>query len=335
MKFEYLDLHTLDAYFNLACEQYVFDELPRDRSYLMLWQNRNTIVIGRYQNTYSQINSDYVRQHGINVARRLSGGGAVYHDMGNLNYTVITDAGDMDALNMQLFCLPVVRTLRSLGVNAEVNGRNDITVDGKKFSGNSQYVKNGRVMHHGTVLFDSDLSVVGEALRVDESKIAGKGVASVRSRVTNVRPYLKDGVTLPDFRSMLLKEVTAGSEAVEHILSDAELEKITAMREQYASWEWNFGRSPAFTASKVKRFDGCGRIEACLSSEHGRVTSLEFYGDFFSFLSPELLAERFIGVCLSENEFRAVLRGISPADYFSGIDKEEFSSFMLSFTGNG
>lgn len=331
MKFEYLDLHSTDPYFNLACEQFIFDELPRDRSYLMLWQNHNTIVVGRYQNTYSQINIDYVREHGINVARRLSGGGTVYHDRGNLNYTIITDAGDMEELNMQLFCLPVVRTLQGLGAHAEINGRNDIIIDGKKFSGNSQYVKNGRIMHHGTILFDSDLSAVGDALRVDESKIAAKGIPSVRSRVTNVRPYLNDSsLTLSRFRALLLQEITAGAEASEHILTADEQEKIRALREHYASWEWNYGHSPACTVSKAQRFEGCGRIEACLSADRGRVTELEFFGDFFSFLSPELLAERFVGACLTEDAFRAILRTAEPADYFSGIDKEEFSAFMLS-----
>ena len=181
MKLSYLDLMTTDPSYNLAMEQHVFDCLPRDRMYFMLWQNDNAIIVGKYQNTIAEINEEAVRERGIRVVRRLSGGGAVYHDMGNLNFTFITDVGESNALDLKLFCEPVVRTLATLGVKAEVNGRNDITIDGKKFSGNSQYIRQGRVMHHGTIMFDSDLSVVSEALRVDPTKIQTKGIRSVRS----------------------------------------------------------------------------------------------------------------------------------------------------------
>ena len=207
MKLSYLDLMTTDPSYNLAMEQYVFDCLPRDRMYFMLWQNDNAIIVGKYQNTIAEINEEAVRERGIRVVRRLSGGGAVYHDMGNLNFTFITDVGESNALDLKLFCEPVVRTLATLGVKAEVNGRNDITIDGKKFSGNSQYIRQGRVMHHGTIMFDSDLSVVSEALRVDPTKIQTKGIRSVRSRVTNVAEHLPEKVTLPEFRRILLENI--------------------------------------------------------------------------------------------------------------------------------
>ncbi len=182
MKLSYLDLTTTDPSYNLAMEQYVFDCLPRDRMYFMLWQNDNSIIVGKYQNTLSEINLEAVERRGIRVVRRLSGGGAVYHDMGNLNFTFITDAASGTALDMKLFCQPVVRTLAALGVHAEVNGRNDITIDGKKFSGNSQYLRQGRVMHHGTIMFNSDLSVVSEALQVDPTKFQTKQPGDKRCR---------------------------------------------------------------------------------------------------------------------------------------------------------
>lgn len=219
MKLSYLDLMTTDPSYNLAMEQYVFDCLPRDRMYFMLWQNDNAIIVGKYQNTISEINEQAVRERGIRVVRRLSGGGAVYHDMGNLNFTFITDAGGSSALDMKLFCAPVVRTLAALGVKAEVNGRNDITIDGKKFSGNSQYLRQGRVMHHGTIMFDSDLSVVGEALRVDPTKIQTKGIRSVRSRVTNVAEHLPERVTLPEFRRILLENILRENQGEEYPLT--------------------------------------------------------------------------------------------------------------------
>ena len=191
-----INLYTTDAAFNLAAEQHVFENLPRDRDYLMLWQNANAVIIGKYQNTLAEINTTYIEEHHIQVIRRLSGGGAVYHDLGNLNYTFITDARENEGVNLRSFCEPVVQALRSLGVPAEINGRNDITVEEKKISGNAQYLRNGRVMHHGTLLFDSDLSVVGEALRVDPQKISAKGIHSVRSRVTNIRPYLREDIPI-------------------------------------------------------------------------------------------------------------------------------------------
>ena len=159
-KLSYLNLYTTDPAWNLAAEQYVFDRLPRDRTYFMLWQNDNAIIIGKHQNTAAEINEQFVRENGVRVVRRLSGGGAVYHDMGNLNFTFIADAGDMESINFRLFCRPVVAALAKIGVTAEINGRNDMTIDGQKFSGNSQYLKEGRVMHHGTIMFDSNLDLV-------------------------------------------------------------------------------------------------------------------------------------------------------------------------------
>ena len=188
-KVVFIESNSNDPRFNLALEQYVFDEMPKDREYFWLWQNHNTIVVGKHQNTAQEINQTYVREHGITVVRRLSGGGAVYHDMGNVNFTFIADTGDMETLNLHAFCTPVVNTLEQIGVKAEVSGRNDITIDGKKFSGNSQYIKHGRIMHHGTLMFDSDLSVVSKALQVSSDKYESKGFKSVKSRVTNIKPY--------------------------------------------------------------------------------------------------------------------------------------------------
>ena len=202
---EYINSPRTDPCWNLALEQYVFDSLDRSKSYFMLWQNHNTIVVGKNQNTVAEINSDFVRAHDITVVRRLSGGGAVYHDLGNLNFTFITDADKMDGIDLHMFCVPIVETLRSFGVQAEISGRNDITVDGKKFSGNSQYVREGRVMHHGTIMFDSDLTTVTQALQVDRDKIQSKGIKSVASRVTNLRPYMPEGTTLAQFRQRLLE----------------------------------------------------------------------------------------------------------------------------------
>ena len=329
MKLSYLDLMTTDPSYNLAMEQYVFDCLPRDRMYFMLWQNDNAIIVGKYQNTISEINEEAVRERGIRVVRRLSGGGAVYHDMGNLNFTFITDAGGSGTLDMKLFCEPVVRTLAALGVKAEVNGRNDITIDGKKFSGNSQYLRQGRVMHHGTIMFDSDLSVVGEALRVDPTKIQTKGIRSVRSRVTNVAEHLPERVTLPEFRRILLENILRENPGEEYPLTPDDLAAVEKLRtERYATWEWNYGKSPACTMLRRRRMDGCGLIEAYITVEHGLVSAVTCKGDFFSAEEPEALAARFVGHTPDRAGYTAALDGVEAARYFAGLQADELIDIL-------
>ena len=329
MKLSYLDLMTTDPSYNLAVEQYVFDSLPRDRMYFMLWQNDNAIIIGKHQNTLAQINEPYVREHGIRVVRRLSGGGAVYHDLGNLNFTFIADADQQETLDFKLFCQPVIRALAAIGVTAEVNGRNDMTIDGRKFSGNSQYVKNGRVMHHGTILFDSDLDMVNRALQVDPDKIRSKGIQSVRSRVTNVSEYLKEDISLDQFRQILLQNMLRENPGEEYVLTEEDLTAIEQLRrERYSTWEWNYGFSPQCTLLKKARIEGCGTVEAYLTVTHGIIEKVEFYGDFFSMKEPELLAKCLIGCCPEREDYEKALEGIDPSDYFAGITRERFLDLL-------
>ena len=325
----YLNLRGTDAAFNLAAEQYVFDALPRDRMYFMLWQNRSAVIIGKYQNTLAEINLPFVEENGIQVVRRLSGGGAVYHDLGNLNFTFIADAGDTETLDLELFCQPVVRTLAALGVTAQVNGRNDITIDGQKFSGNSQYMRGGRIMHHGTLLFDSDLSVVAKALQVDESKIQAKGLRSVRSRVTNIRPHLAQDRTLEEFRETLLQNILRETPGEEYRFTREDLACIEALRrERYAAWDWNFGSSPPCTLLRRRRFEGCGTVEARFFVEHGLISALCFQGDFFSTDEPEELAARFVGRRPEREDFAAALEGVEVSRYFLGLDREGLLSLL-------
>ena len=325
----FLDLYTTDAAFNLAAEQYVFDALPRDRAYCLLWQNRSAVVIGKYQNTLAEINLPFVEENGIQVVRRLSGGGAVYHDLGNLNYSFIADAGDTGTLDFQLFCAPVVRTLAALGVQAEVNGRNDITIEGRKFSGNAQYLRGGRILHHGTLLFDSDLSVVARALQVDEEKIRAKGLRSVRSRVTNIRPQLPEDIPLPVFRKCLLENILRENPGEEYRFTEADLAAIEELRQsRYARWDWNFGASPPCTLLKRRRFEGCGTVEAHIAVEHGHIESLRFMGDFFSAAEPEELAARFTGLRPERADYAAVLADVPVSRFFLGLDRESLLSLL-------
>ena len=329
MKLSYLDLTTTDPAFNLAVEEYVFNCLPKDRMYVMLWQNRNAIIIGKHQNTHAQINEPFVREHGIRVVRRLSGGGAVYHDMGNLNFTIIADAENESSLDFGRFCAIVIRALERAGVKAERNGRNDMTIDGKKFSGNAQYMRQGRVMHHGTILFDSDPQVLSQALQVDEEKIRAKGVQSVRSRVTNVRPHLPRDMTLPQFRALLLQTILEETPGDAYTLTDADLAAIeTLRRERYDTWQWNYGLSPACTLLKKQRIEGCGTVEAYLTVAQGVIRDVQFRGDFFSAAAPEGLAQKLIGCRLEQQALADALAGIRADRYFMGLDTEDLLALL-------
>lgn len=316
----YLDLSTTDPAWNLAVEEYVFDHLPKDRMYVMLWQNDNAIIIGKNQNTLAEINEPYVREHGIRVVRRLSGGGAVYHDLGNLNFTVIADA-EGDALDFGRFCDIVIRALAKAGVTAERNGRNDMTIDGKKFSGNAQYIRQGRVMHHGTILFDSNASVLSGALQVDPQKMQAKGVKSVRSRVTNIKPYLPEDMELTQFRRVLLGSILEQFPGEPYTLTDRDLQAIAVLKQQrYDTWEWNYGSSPQGSLVRRQRFEGCGIVEATLTLDRGCICAICFRGDFFSALEPAGLEPLLLGCPLEEKALTAALAGTDISRYFMGLD---------------
>lgn len=330
----YLNLFTTNPAFNLAVEEYVFDYLPKDRMYVMLWQNDNAIIIGKNQNTLAEINEAYVKEQGIRVVRRLSGGGAVYHDMGNLNFTVIADAQG-ENLDFGRFCALVVKALQRVGVQAEINGRNDMTIDGKKFSGNAQYLRQGRVMHHGTILFDSNASVLANALQVDEAKIQAKGVKSVRSRVTNVRPCLPVDMTLPQFRQVLLDTILEEEPGTEYTLTEKDLAIIEKLKkDRYDTWQWNYGHSPECTLHKKGRVEGCGTVEAFITLREGTISQIVFKGDFFGVSDPEQLASLLIGCRPDRDSLEERLSQTEVSRYFMGLTAPQLLD-ILGGSANG
>ena len=242
---QYLETHSQNPYYNLAFEEYVLCHRTQG-DYLLLWQNDNTIVVGQNQNTEAEINRAFVEQHHINVVRRSTGGGAVYHDLGNLNYSFITDVGD-DGISIRRFTEPVVAALRSLGLNAEASGRNDILVEGRKVSGTAQRRHGGRILHHGTLLFDANPGMVAGALNVDPEKFRSKSTKSVRSRIGNIRDFLPNDMELPAFWAYL-KDALSGGGLTPGALSAGELAEVDRLkREKYDTWEWNYSRSPSST----------------------------------------------------------------------------------------
>lgn len=314
---------STDPRFNLALEEYALTKLFPDRDLAILWQNSPTVVIGRNQNTIEEINQPYIEQKGISVVRRLSGGGAVYHDFGNLNFTFIVSSKKSVVSNFEIFTRPIIAALQSLAVPAEFSGRNDITIEGKKFSGNAQYWFKDRLLHHGTILFNSDIAVVQEALKVKPEKLVSKGVKSVQSRVTNIFPYLKKPLEIQEFKAIVLSHMLGEAED-NYTLTPYDLEQIEHLVEKrYSQWSWNFGHSPAFTLEKQRRFSG-GLLSLRLNVKQGIITQMAIYGDFFSLEDVDILAQNLQGIPYRAEAVSKHLKQLDFQKYFLTITLEEF-----------
>lgn len=319
-----------DPAVNLALEEYILRHAQTDEDLLLFYINAPSIIIGRHQNTVEEINRDYVEQHGIHVVRRLSGGGAVYHDLGNLNFSFITEARPENFRNFKKFTEPVVRALAALGVPAELSGRNDLLVDGRKISGNAQYISKGRMVSHGTLLFNSDLSHVSDALNVQGSKITSKGIKSVRSRVANISEFLAQPMDVETFRAYLLTQIFAGSDTIpEYPVSTEDWAAVRQLADaRYRSWEWTYGHSPDFNVEKRQRFPG-GEIDARLDIQQGVIRSVKFYSDFFAELDPDDLERRLMDVRYRHEDITLSLQNVPIERYFSGLDLDTFTDFLF------
>jgi lipoate-protein ligase A len=319
-----------DPTINLALEEYCVRNLDvENEMYILFYVNQPSIIIGKHQNTIEEINKEYVDSKGIKVVRRISGGGAVYHDFGNLNFSFITKYSPEFFHNFEKFTRPVVETLREMGVNAELGGRNDITVDGRKISGNAQFTNLKSMFSHGTLLLNSHIEDVVQALNVKIDKIESKGIKSVRSRVANISEFLKEELSVEEFREKIVMNLFKDYETMPtYELSDSEWEEVNKLSEsKYKTWEWNFGRSPEFNIQKVNRFD-FGQVDARIFVKDGKINNIKFFGDFLGYGDSVDVEMKLEGIVYKEEEVLSALKDTDLKYYFGNVELTEFVKFI-------
>ncbi|MCQ6267004.1 lipoate--protein ligase [Fictibacillus sp. WQ 8-8] len=318
-----------DPRVNLAIEEYALKNLDINETYLLFYINEPSIIIGKNQNTVEEINADYVREHGIHVVRRLSGGGAVYHDTGNLNFSFITKDDGNSFHDFKKFTDPVVKALNKLGLNAELSGRNDILVDGKKISGNAMFTTRGRMFSHGTLMFDSEIENVVSALNVKLDKIQSKGIKSIRSRVTNIKEHMNEEMTMEEFKQILLSYLFEEFEEIpRYELTVKDWEQINKLSEErYRNWDWNYGKSPKSNVELSNRFAG-GSVDVKLQIEKGIMRECKIYGDFFGVGDVRDIEERLIGTRYDRRDIEKALEDADMGHYFGNVTREEFLDLL-------
>lgn len=328
---QFLVNKSTNPFFNLALEEYLLKNVDIREDYFILWQNEPTIVIGKHQNTLKEINMNFVKDNNINVVRRNSGGGAVYHDLGNINFTFITKYDEKHLLDFKTFTNPVVYSLGKLNVKAELSGRNDILIDGRKISGNSQHIYKDRFLHHGTLLFNSELENLVKALNVDNDKILSKGIESIKSRVTNIKEHVKEDIFMEKFKEILIENIFMWNKSSlkEYNLTNDHINDIEKlMEEKYMTWQWNYGYSPEFNYRNSKRFQG-GKLEVLLNIVEGHINECKIYGDFLGLMDVLEIEKKIIGIKYGEEYIDEFLREIDIKKYFGTLCFDEIKSCFV------
>jgi lipoate-protein ligase A len=318
-----------DPRLNLALEEYVLRTSFPGQECLLFYVNEPSIIIGRNQNTIEEIDPDAVLAREIHVVRRISGGGAVYHDLGNLNFSFLSPYTMGRFNRYEEFTRPVVAALRGMGVAAELGGRNDITVDGRKISGNAQFVSGDRMFSHGTLLLDSDLTVLSQVLTPKPGKVESKGHKSVRSRVANISDFLPRPMSIEEFRGRILDEIFGDRRSLPLLeLTEADHAAVRSLAaSKYDAWEWNIGRSPACNVQRAQRFPG-GEIDVRIDVQDGLVKGLRFFGDFIGEAEVAGLEERLRGLRYDRQTLDAALEGVDVSEYFGSVTREEILSLL-------
>jgi lipoate-protein ligase A len=319
---------STDPYFNVATDEYILKHMNEDC--FMLWRNDKAIIVGQYQNTLAEINYDYVKKNEIAVVRRLSGGGAVYHDLGNLNFSFTQQGKDASLSDFEKFTRPVVEVLQALGADARFEGKNDLMIEGKKIAGNAAHIHKHKILHHGCLLFASEMKDVSEALRINPLKYVDKAIKSVPKRVTNISDHLEIKVSLEEFTQRLMQHVLTtypGTRLYE--FTEEDKKKIQQLRdEKYATHEWNYGKSPEYNFKKAVRTKG-GLLEMNLEVKNGIIEKTKIFGDFFSEKGITEVEEALINRQHEEIELRRALSQFPIEKHFRNIGIDELIAALF------
>ncbi|HKO16595.1 MAG TPA: lipoate--protein ligase [Gemmatimonadaceae bacterium] len=323
--------NVTDPRLNLALEEHVLRNRITDDSCLLFYVNAPSIIVGRNQNTIEEINPAFVDARGIQVVRRISGGGAVYHDLGNLNFSVTVPYAPNRFNRYEEFTRPVVEVLRDLGVPAEVGGRNDILADGRKISGNAQFATPTRMFSHGTLLLDSNLDDVTSALQVKPAKIESKGVKSVRSRVANIREFLREPLAVEELRERIIERIFGTRDRARIPTLELTEHDWNAARElvarKYGSWHWNYGENPACNVQRAQRFPA-GEIDVRIDVQQGHVAALRIFGDFMGRTDVAQLEQRLHGVRYDRATIATALGGLDLREYFGDVNGDDLLTVL-------
>ena len=311
----------------MAFDEFCLESLPIDEPVFFLWQNRPAVIVGLNQEVNTEVNLDYLNKNNIALVRRVTGGGAVYHDLGNLNYTIVGRSEDLER-DYPEYASILMKALQELGIPATLSGRNDILVDGKKVSGFAKRVCKNRLMVHGTLMYDVDLEVLPQALTPSASKLQSKGIASVRSRVANLRDYLPEVADIQAFSQRLEEILSCHYTDTEYQLSAEDLASIQRLaNEKFAQWEWNYGRSPKATLTHSARL-ACGTVEIHLKIAENRIVFCQFGGDFLGNLPTSEVESALNGVVYEVNAIRECLKKMEIGQYFDGVEVDDLVNLM-------
>ena len=320
----YLRNHSTDVYYNMAFDEYALEQLPLDEPLFYLWRNRPAVIIGLNQNALAEVDIDYLHQHDITLARRITGGGAVYHDLGNLNYTIVGRSADIER-DYPEYARYMMLALQALGVKAELSGRNDILVDGSKVSGYAKRVYKDRLMVHGTLMFDVDIEHLTRVLTPPTDKLISKGIASVKSRVANLKDYLPGITSTQELSQALERHLSRQYQDEEHLLTEEQYVEINAIAQsKFATPEWIYGRAPSNTATYARRLP-CGNVEVHIDIKKGHIDGIRIGGDFIGNL-PATDLENLLKGCLYERT--ALQQRLSPIDMRSYLDHTTSEAFI-------
>lgn len=323
----YLESNSCDAYFNFALEEYAMYELPIAEEYFIFWRTQPTLMIGQYQNALQEINTEFVKENNIKVVRRVTGGGTIYTDMEGWQFSFILKNTEAKDIEFHKFTTPIIDALKSIGVEAYQSGRNDLLIDGRKFSGNAQYVRGNLLLHHGSLLFNTNIDNLVKALSVADEKIISKGIKSVRQRVTNISEYISNEMTSVEFRDLMLEYLLKGMQ--KYTLTNEDISRINQIKSsKFESWDWNFGKTPQFNITKESRFEG-GKLVVCSFVKNGIIEDINFYGDFFAKDDINKLRDYLTGCKYEMEDVEKVLIDKNVEKFFYNISRQNILGLIF------